>query len=474
MLHRTPLSGIDSAWFRMDRPANPMVIAGVMILGGRVSLRRFQHVIEHGFLAHERFRCRVAMDADTPFWEPDPYFDLGFHLKRAALPRRAGRKALFELVSDLMSTPLDRAHPLWQFHLVERYGKGSVIVARVHHCYADGIALVRVLLAMSDGNGDAAERARRADAEPESWFEHLPMGRALGETVKVGSTLLGGALDVLLHPTHVADYARQGMDIAGELATLALMPMDSATALKGYPTGLKHAAWGSRIPLRDFQAVAGGTGCSINDVVLCCVAGALREYLRARGESVEDKEFRVLVPVNLRPPAETTGMGNYFGLVAVLLPLGFDNPLERLYEVRRRMLALKGSKQAVVSLGVLGAVGMAPNAVQQSTLDLLASRASAVMTNLPGPTQPVRMAGAELKELIFWVPQSSTIGVGISVLSYAGAVQCGIVIDGNLANDPDDVADRFRDEFAKLLWVTLLSPWSGKPEPVARRTSANR
>jgi diacylglycerol O-acyltransferase / wax synthase len=292
--------------------------------------------------------------------------------------------------------------------------------------------------------------------------------------VKVGGTLLGGALDVLLHPTHVADYARQGMDIAGELATFALMPMDSPTALKGQPTGLKHAAWGRRIPLREFKAVAGGTGCSINDAVLSCVAGALRAYLQARGESVEEKEFRVLVPVNLRPADETSGMGNYFGLVALLLPLGIDNPLERLYEVRRRMVELKGSKQAAVSLGLLAAAGMVPNALQQSTLDLLASRASAVMTNLPGPGQPVRMAGAELKELIFWVPQSSTIGVGISVLSYAGSVQCGIVVDGNLANDPENIADRFRDEFDKLLWVTLLSPWGGKPEVAARKRSRDR
>ena len=158
-------------------------------------------------------------------------------------------------------------------------------------------------------------------------------------------------------------------------------------------------------------------------------------------------------------------MGNYFGLVAVLLPVGIESPLERLYEVKRRMLELKGSSQALVTLGLLGAAGMAPKALQQEVLDLLANRASAVLTNVPGPQLPLHMAGARLKEIVFWVPQSGRIGMGISVLSYDAGLQFGIVTDSHLIGDPDNIAQRFSRQFEQLLWVTLLSDWDGPPSP---------
>ncbi len=175
-----------------------------------------------------------------------------------------------------------------------------------------------------------------------------------------------------------------------------------------------------------------------------------------------------MVPVNMRTESDTTALGNYFGLVAVLLPLGIENPVERLYEVKRRMTELKGSRQALVALGVLAAVGMAPKRVQQEILDLLASRASAVMTNVPGPQQPLHMAGARLKEVVFWVPQTGTIGMGISILSYDGGVQFGIVTDRNLIADPEPVAQLFARQFEQLL---LLSPCSapGTRPPCGRR-----
>ena len=139
------MSAIDTAWLRTDRPTNPMVIAGVLLTEGRVNFERYKQVMETHFLAHPRFRERVAFDRDSAYWEPDPDFDLSFHVRRAALPRPGGRKELYELLGDLMSSPLDRARPLWQFQLVERYGDGSAIVARIHHCYADGVVLMKVL-----------------------------------------------------------------------------------------------------------------------------------------------------------------------------------------------------------------------------------------------------------------------------------------------------------------------------------------
>ena len=235
-----------------------------------------------------------------------------------------------------------------------------------------------------------------------------PVANTVTTTLKLGGGLLGAYFDVILHPTHALDYARQGVDLTAEAARLALMPMDSPTRFKGTPTGAKRVAWSERLSLQEIKAVAQATGCSINDVVLVlhrwCTARLSR---RTRGTETDGVELRALVPVNMRPAGEATGLGNYFGLVAVLLPVGIESPLERLYEVKRRMLELKGSSQALVTLGLLGAAGMAPKALQQEVLDLLANRASAVLTNVPGPQLPLHMAGARLKEIVFWVPQSA-------------------------------------------------------------------
>jgi len=135
------------------------------------------------------------------------------------------------------------------------------------------------------------------------------------------------------------------------------------------------------------------------------------------------------------------------------------HPLERLYEVRRRMLALKGSYQPLIALGLLNAVGYGPKVLQEQVTSLLGNSATAVMTNVPGPQRPLYFAGKRIRELDFWVPQSGGIGMGVSILSYDGRIQFGVITDAGLVPDPEAIVGRFADEFDKLLWITLMSPW---------------
>ena len=135
------------------------------------------------------------------------------------------------------------------------------------------------------------------------------------------------------------------------------------------------------------------------------------------------------MPVNLRPLEKAYKLGNRFGLVFLDLPIGIDNPIERLYAVRANMQALKGSYQPVLALGMLAAMGAGPKVLQEQLLALLARNATAVMTNVPGPQQPLFLAGASIDSLMFWVPQSGDIGIGVSILSYDGAVQFGVISD---------------------------------------------
>jgi len=470
MSQREPMSAIDTAWLRTDRPTNPMVIGGLLLTDGRVSFERFRQVMETHFLAHRRFRERVAFHGDSAYWEPDPDFDLSFHVRRSALPRPAGRRELVELVGDLMSSPLDRARPLWQFQLVERYGRGSAIVARIHHCYADGVVLMKVLLSITTDAGGTPEFApaeqERAEAHADllqGWFG--PLGNALSGALRIGGGLASAYVDTLLHPSHALDYARRGIGLTAEAARLALMSADSPTRFKGAPHGVKRAAWTERLPLSEVKALAHASGCSINDVLMSCAAGALRRYLLDKGDPVEGVEVRALVPVDMRAQAKGGPLGNYFGGVFVQLPLGIDNPMQRLYELKRRMGELKESAEPLFTLGLMAAVGMGPRALQQEVIDLLASRCSLVLTNVPGPQYPLYMAGRRLREVVFWVPQSGAIGLGISVLSYDDGVQCGVVADKSLVENPEDIARRFRSEFEQLLLIALMGSWDGPPDP---------
>ncbi|HEX4883226.1 MAG TPA: wax ester/triacylglycerol synthase family O-acyltransferase [Casimicrobiaceae bacterium] len=467
---REKMSSVDTAWLRMDRPHNLMMICGVLVFDGHVDFARLKHVIETRFLVFRRFRQRAIERNGTAYWENDPHFDLDRHVVHIALPGRAGKRELQALVSRLIATPLDPARPMWQFHLVERCNGGSALVARMHHCYADGIALVRVMLSMTDAKPDGppampfAPRPRARAAAEHSVVSALmqPFSGVMKTALAVGATLVERGAGLWQDPAKAVELANQGGALTAEIAKLALMGQDSATRFKGAPGIAKRVAWADPLPLDEVKAIGKALSASVNDVLLSCVAGALRAYLVDRGEPVADVVVRALVPVNLRPVEKAYKLGNQFGLVFLDLPIGIANPVERLYAVRANMRALKGSYQPVLALGLLAAMGAGPRALQEVLLTALARNATAVMTNVPGPHQPLYMAGARIRSFMFWVPQSGDIGMGVSILSYAGEVQFGIVTDRGLCPDPERVIARFQPEFEKLVLTTLLSPWPGE------------
>jgi WS/DGAT/MGAT family acyltransferase len=221
-------------------------------------------------------------------------------------------------------------------------------------------------------------------------------------------------------------------------------------------------AWAEPFPLDEVKVMGKALGCSINDVLLAMATGALRNYLACRKEPVDGLGIRAIVPVNLRPQGRGRELGNQFGLVFLDLPIGIDHPLERLYEIRRHMQALKGSYQPLIVLGLLHTVGYGPKLIQEQITTLLAQNATAVMTNVPGPQHPVYFAGRRIDELNFWVPQSGGIGMGVSILSYNGRIQFVVITDSGLVPDPDRIVASFREEFDKLMWLTLMVPWEGE------------
>jgi WS/DGAT/MGAT family acyltransferase len=463
---RERMSAVDTAWLRMDRPHNLMMISGVLLFRERIALSRLRQVINDRFAVFPRFRTIPVEMPGGAFWQADPQFDIARHVVATTLPGRAGRQQLEAFVSRQASSPLDPSRPRWQFHLVDNFDGGSAIVARIHHSYADGIALVRVMLSMTDATEHGppampfAPRPRKPRETDDTLDQLLgPLSGAMGMARKVGATLLERGAAIWDDPAKAVALAGQGTALTAELAKLALMPQDSPTRFKGKPGKAKRVAWADPLPLDEVKTIGKALGASVNDVLLSCVAGALGHYLADKGDDVAGVVMRALVPVNLRAIEKAYKLGNQFGLVFLDLPIGIASPVERLYAVRANMNALKGSFQPVLALGLLAAMGAGPRGLQDVLLHALARNGSAVMTNVPGPQQPLYMAGAAIESLMFWVPQSGDIGVGVSIISYNGAVQFGIITDHGLCPDPERVIARFGPEFEKLVLTTLMARW---------------
>ena len=467
------MSRVDTAWLRMDNDVNLMMIVGVWLLQPGITHAALTQRIEDKLLKYDRFRQKVVQDAMGASWVDDEHFDIGRHVVRESLEPRSGqsmRDALQERAGELATTPFDPRHPLWQFHLIEHYDGGSAMLARVHHCIGDGIALISVVMSITDGGMDPPQRKKREqpdEAHEEDWLSDAVLKPLTDITIKAIGMYGSGvakSMEVLAHPQQPLlgslDVARMGYQVVSDAAALLLMPDDSPTSLKGKPIGKKIVAWSEPMPLDRVKTVGKGLGCSINDVLLACVAGAIGGYLLEQGDDPSGKEIRAMVPVNLRPLEEAWKLGNRFGLAPLVLPIGLDNPVERVYAVRRRMNELKGSYQPLLAFAVLAVAGLTIKPVQDAMLGLFAKKTTAVMTNVPGPAQPLKLCGATLKQNMFWVPASGEVGLGVSILTYNGGVQFGLISDAQLCPHPQKIIDRFEPEFEKLLLLTLMLPWN--------------
>ena len=192
---------------------------------------------------------------------------------------------------------------------------------------------------------------------------------------------------------------------------------------------------------------------------MATVAGAIGRTLRDQGEETDGLVLRAAVPVNLREPDSAGRLGNQFGLVFLDLPVGIGDPLRRLAAVSENMAGLKGSYQPVLMLGIMGALGVLGEQAERLAVDLLSAKATLVASNVPGPAATVYVGGSRVDQLMFWVPQSGGIGLGVGVLSYDGRVQFGLIADRKRLPDPSLLASRFTSEFEALVLAVLLGPW---------------
>ncbi len=447
------LSNVDAAWLHMEDRTNLMVITAVMAFHEPLVFDEVKTVLEDRFICYDRFRQRIVEGGPLmgPRWVEDEHFNMKSHLIRLGLPKPADKDELEELVSTLASTPLDPTKPLWQFHFIDNYRGGSALIGRIHHCIGDGIALIRVLLSMTDdsptGHQPTRKRRRRRRTHAAGFWLPEVVNDAFYTVRRITGNVVDSGVEALATPGKLAALANEGAKAAGVLARLASMPADPKTCFKGQLATQKRCAWSEIMPLESVKTFGKEVGATLNDVLLAGVCGALRHYLIHCDErDLDGMNIRATVPVNLRPEGPPGELGNLFGLVFLSLPVGLPTRMARLRELKKRMDRIKNSSEAVVTFGVLNAVGMASAEIEGAAIGFFGAKATAVMTNVPGPTEEMYLAGKAVRSMMFWVPQAAHLGLGVSILSYAGQVRLGVISDAGLVPRPAEIIEHFEKE----------------------------
>lgn len=442
------MSRADSAWFRMDRPTNLMVINAVLWFDEPLAYDKVEALLQERLVdRYPRFSQRISrslIPGRGLVWADSPDFRVRDHLHHCALPSPGGREGLQQFASTSVGRPLDPWRPLWDAWLLDGYGDGSALFVRMHHCIADGIALARVLLSLTD-----------VVPEGEPLLAELPADEpdrlsALVATVRDVST---AALGAVRHPSRLVEGVRQDARAAGTLARMLVRTPDRSPLKRPLSTD-KVVAWSDPIRLDPVKAAAHTRQVTLNDLVVSAVTGALGRELERQSSPVA--ELRAFVPYNLRPLDRPLPrhLGNRFGLVALRLPVGTWDPDARLAIVKARMDAIKHSAEGPLSYGVLQVIGYTPLGLERRLVDLFSSQASLVITDVPGPRCPVYLAGREVQGVVAFAPVSGSVGASVSVFSYRGELVIGLMADRHLVGDPQRVIGDSRRELDDYLAVT--------------------
>lgn len=528
------LSGLDASFLYLETPTLHMHVSMAVVVDpssipGGYAFERFRDKVTERLQRAPVFRRRlveVPLRLGHPYWIEDPFFDIDYHLRRQALPSPGGIAELADLVGDVCGRPLDRAHPLWQMYLVEGLAGGRIaVVTKIHHSTIDGVSGAELLGRLFDlepdppggqnamealaamagthageasnghapttaaaaGDGEAGEAtgpaprssARRTASRPP---DLVLMGRALADraTRPVEATRLAwrtgrAVLDVVRLRRSPRPGTRQ-----------AALPLTTPrTSLNAAITPHRRVALTST-SLDDVKAVKNALGCTVNDVVLALCTGALRRYLLQGGELPEEP-LVATVPVSVEPSRARSMHGsNKVSAMWVGLPCAVADPIEQVELIRA---STRGAKEEYKALGADVLVNWTEHA--SPNLFSLAARTysrlrladhhrpihSLVVSNVPGPDFPIYLGGAEMIAGFPLGPITDGAGLNITVMSYRGTLNWGLMACRETVPGVGDIADGVGEALRELMAATGVgepTPVSIDPPPAAKPSRSPR
>jgi WS/DGAT/MGAT family acyltransferase len=465
------LSALDETFLRIESSRAHMHVGWTLLLDGPPpTIEELRRHVEARLVLLPRFRCCVVCSAfHDPLWADDPEFDIANHITAVQLPDPCDDDGLQQLAGQLLSIPLDRRRPLWRLHLIEALCEGQfALVGQAHHALVDGIAAVEMaqLLLDADPHGQPSIAARWRPQGETSVIERAYA--SVSERTRLLRAAGGVAMRALSRPTSLAEGISELRRVGGAISQVGLP--SPRTSLNHPISGDRTVAFaGLSLPVA--KELGKRADATVNDIVLSTTALALGRHLRRNGES--HPWFRVMVPVNTRAAGDARGLGNQISVMFVELPTAESDPRAVLEEVCHQTRALKDGDHAQALDGVLRAARLAP-AQLRDALSWLLTRAetfNAVVSNIPGPSQPLYLLGRRVDAVYPAVPLSREHGLSVGVLSYCGVLHVGLYADPCLVADLSDVARDFTTAFDALRFAFAPRGPAGGGRSVRSRTA---
>jgi WS/DGAT/MGAT family acyltransferase len=426
---------------------------------GRLRVEELRSHIESRLDALPRFRQRIApvlADVSAPVWVDDTDFDVARHTPHVELPESGGPAALRAFMARLLSEPMDLAHPLWDIHAIEGFDEDEIaVVVRSHHVMADGLALYDAATLLLNATPQPPARSTH-DWSPQPVAGGLRLSAAsLAERVRRQTGLVDELSRALFDPRHLVPNARMAVQAVGALRNSGL-PRARAFPLTR-PVGRRRAfAWDS-VPMADVIAVKQACGGTVNDVVLAIVTGALRRELEARDEFDPGRaEPRALIPIGVRNRADDA-LGNRFSFTNLGLPIGVDDPLQRVALLHARMHPGETSLSQSYLPHLFAIADVLPVRALRALVPRVLARQPIVdlaVSNIPGSRDPLYLWDSRLLRLSPFITGVGNIALIIGVLSYTDELGVGITVDPDVVGDPESILGHVRaagTELAKLV-----------------------
>lgn len=461
------LSPLDATFLELEESDDTahMHIGGLLVFEpapdrGAPSLAELRRQLEQRLPALPRYRERLSAThtggLHWPTWEPDPGFDIEFHVRHAALPAPGGDEELLEWVSDYWSHRLDRGRPLWKVVLLEGLSDGRwALATKTHHCMIDGVGSVDASHLLLDTSPERAPSATPAPPPAGESHEHGAPGFWPLELVRAGTGVAKAGIGAALHPRRLVEALERSAALA-ELVVRDELVAAPASSLNR-PIGTRRRFESVDVSLNTLKEVKNALGGTVNDVVLAVTSGGLRRLLVSRGEEPPSQGLRAMVPVNLRSAGDDLAQGNRITSLFTRLPVAEPDPLTRYRIATGEAESLKAGSQALGGETLIDLAGHAPPVLHAFVArSLFATRLfNVTVTNVPGPQIPLYAFGARLAHIAPLVPLAADHALGVAVLSYDGKVTFGLNADFDAVPDLDVFREGIESELAELCLLAL-------------------
>jgi WS/DGAT/MGAT family acyltransferase len=456
-LNNRRLTTLDASFLYVERPTQPMHIAGCMVYQGHVSAQDIIEVLAQRMHLLPRYRQKVVFPPFSlahPTWEDDPEFSVANHVDEVQLPPGADDQVISEIGGEIHARMLDRDRPLWKIVALQGAPDGNTVtVSMVHHAMVDGISGVDLTMVMHDLTPDAEPPPPPAtEWQPQPIADPITrMQEALRDRLTDAANLVADESFRFLRPNELAQSVGSFFNSTAT-SFPSLMRPAPRMPFNGTVSGRRQFVWAefNFADIRFIRSVLGGT---VNDVVLATIAGALGRYLRAHDYKTDGVEVRAMCPVSMRREDERGALGNLVSLMIAPLFVGIRDPLERLDAEREAMLRLKEQNQAQGFYAMTDLLNRVPPVWQATAMQFNVPQTllNTVSTNVPGPQIPLYLKGRQLLKWIPLGPLASNVGLFNAILSYNQKITIAATLDPTRMPDGWFYADCLKESFAELL-----------------------